>query len=190
MSLGVRTQNEIPDEELVRLFQSSGDPQWFGELFVRYRRRVYCSCRGFFCDGAAAEDAAQDTFVRAFQNIHSFLGGSFGGWLMRIAKNVCIDHWRKQRPLAGLNEAELANLTQEETPEQSLHRHVAVEKLRAEMATLRPEQRQCLELIIEGYSYDETAARTGLSVNAVKSHIQNGRRMLWLKMEGTLSQLR
>ena len=34
---------------------------------------------------------------------------------------------------------------------------------------------------IQGYSYEETAAQTGLSIDAVKSHLQNGRRRLWLK---------
>ena len=190
MSLGAKTPNAIPDEELVRLFQSSGDPQWFAELFARHRRRVYCSCRGFFSDGSAAEDAVQDTFVRAFQNIHSFQGGNFVGWLMRIAKNVCIDTWRKRRPETDLSEAEYAGMTKEEALDQMFQRHIAVEKLRAEMAMLPPEQGQCLALFIDGYSYEETALRTGLPVNAVKSHLQNGRRMLWSKMEGTLSQLR
>jgi len=190
MSLGARTPNAIPDEELVRLFQSSGDPQWFAELFARHRRRVYCSCRGFFSDGSAAEDAVQDTFVRAFQNIHSFQGGNFVGWLMRIAKNVCIDAWRKRRPETDLSEAEYAGMTKEEALDQMFQRHVAVEKLRAEMAMLPPKQRECLALFIDGYSYEETALRTGLPVSAVKSHLQNGRRMLWSKMEGMLSQLR
>ena len=45
-------------------------------------------------------------------------------------------------------------------------------------------------MTIEGYSYEETATLTGLPIKAVKSHIQNGRRMLWLKMERMLSQLR
>lgn len=190
MSPGARTQNDIPDEELVRLFQASGDPQWFGELFARHRRRVYCSCRGFFCDGATAEDAVQDTFIHAFQNIHSFLGGSFGGWLMRIAKNVCIDNWRKRRSETDLDEADLDNTAKTAPLERMFQLHTAVETLRAEMKALPCEQRRCLELKIDGYSYEETAARTGLSIEAVKSHLQNGRRMLWSKMEGTLSQLR
>ena len=190
MSVGARAQNDIPDEELVRLFQSSGDTQCFGELFARHRRRIYYSCRGFFCDGAAAEDAVQDTFVHAFQNIHSFHGGNFGGWLMRIAKNVCIDAWRKRRPEGELGEAEFAGMTKEVALERMFELHAAVEKLRAEMAALTPEQRQCLELKIDGYSYEETAVRTGLPVEAVKSHLQNGRRMLWSKMEGTLAPLR
>jgi len=60
-----------------------------------------------------------------------------------------------------------------------------VEEVRKEMASLPSEQRNCLEMIIQGYSYDEIAARTALSIDAVKSHLQNGRRMLWLKIKGT-----
>jgi RNA polymerase sigma factor (sigma-70 family) len=110
MSLAARTLNSIPDEELVRLFQSSGEPDCFGELFARYRRRVYYACRGFFYEGSAAEDATQETFLRAFENLHTFVGGNFGGWLMRIAKNVCIDQWRKQKPEPGPADVELDKL--------------------------------------------------------------------------------
>ena len=59
-----------------------------------------------------------------------------------------------------------------------------------EMQALPHEQRRCVELKMEGYSYSETAASTGLSVQAVKSHLQNGRRNLWLRMKGTLTQLK
>ncbi len=190
MGVAAPAYREIPDEEIVRRFQLTGDTGCFAELFNRHRRRVYCSCRGFFCDGSAAEDATQETFLRAFQSIHSFLGGNFGGWLMRIAKNVCIDLWRKRRPECGPEEIDLDAMTAPRNIDQTSDMHLAVEKLRAEMATLPPEQRRCLELKIEGYSYEETAARTGLPLEAVKSHLQNGRRMLWMKMEGTLSQLR
>jgi DNA-directed RNA polymerase specialized sigma24 family protein len=47
---------------------------------------------------------------------------------------------------------------------------------------LPAEQRRCLELKIDGYSYEESASLTGLTVGAVKSHLQNGRRMLWLRL--------
>ncbi len=190
MSVGARTQNDLPDDEIVRLFQSSGDPQWFGELYGRYRRRVYCSCRGFFRDGAAAEDATQDTFIRAFQNIRSFEGGNFGGWLMRIAKNVCIDHWRKRRPEADSDDSDVDSMSEGEDLDRTLDLVAALEKLYTEIAVLPAEQQACIRLKIEGYSYEETAAHTGLPIEAVKSHLQNGRRMLWSKMEGTLSQIR
>jgi RNA polymerase sigma-70 factor, ECF subfamily len=190
MSAGAQTRREIPDEELVCRFQTNGDAECFAELFARHRKRIYLACRGFFCDGSSAEDATQETFLRAYQNVHRFLGGNFGGWLMRIAKNVCIDQWRKQRPEVGMEETELDALPAAETLDQMSDLHLAVERLCQEMEALPLEQRRCLQLKIEGYSYEETAVRTGLSIEAVKSHLQNGRRMLWLKMEGTLSQVK
>lgn len=190
MSLGARTKRELPDEELVRQFQSSGDAECFAELFVRHRKRIYLACRGFFSEGSAAEDATQATFLRAYQKMDHFRDGNFCGWLIRIAKNVCIDQWRKQRPEIGTDEMELDALPHAETLDRTSDLHLAVEKLRREMEALSPDQRRCLELKIEGYSYDETAALTGLSVEAVKSHLQNGRRALWLKMEGTLSRVK
>jgi DNA-directed RNA polymerase specialized sigma24 family protein len=63
-----------------------------------------------------------------------------------------------------------------------------VERLWQEIRSLPSEQRQCLELKVEGFSYEETAARTGFTVHAVKSHLQNGRRMLWKKLERVLPQ--
>jgi RNA polymerase sigma-70 factor (ECF subfamily) len=71
----------------------------------------------------------------------------------------------------------------------SVERRQMVERLWQEIRALPSEQRQCLELKVEGFSYEETAARTGFTVNAVKSYLQNGRRMLWRKMEGVLPSL-
>jgi RNA polymerase sigma-70 factor (ECF subfamily) len=190
MPIGAQARREVPDEELVRRFQANGDAECFKELFIRHRKRVYLSCRGFFSNGSAAEDATQETFLRVYQNIDRFREGNFCGWLMRIAKNVCIDQWRKRRPELSAEELEPDTLADDGTLKHTSNLHFAVEKLRQEMEALSPEQRRCLELKIEGYSYHETAARTGFSVEAVKSHLQNGRRALWLKMEGTLSRLK
>lgn len=190
MSLGAQAKGQVPDEELVRRFQSSGDADCFAELFVRHRKRIYLACRGFFSDGSAAEDATQATFLRAYQKIGHFREGNFRAWLIRIARNVCIDQWRKRRPEIGTEDIEPDALPDAGTLDQTSDLRFAVEKLRREMEALSPEQRRCLELKIEGYSYDETALRTGLSVEAVKSHLQNGRRALWLKMEGTLSRVK
>jgi RNA polymerase sigma-70 factor (ECF subfamily) len=175
----------IPDEELVRRFQETGSSDCFAELFARHRRRVYMACRGFFADGAAAEDATQEAFVRIYQKIHSFHGGNFTGWLTRIAKNVCIDEWRKRRS-EGVLDGELvpeesAMGARNRTPEL----HLMVEEVWKEMTSLPSDQRRCLEMKIQGYSYEETASHTGLSIDAVKSNLQNGRRMLWLKVKGS-----
>jgi RNA polymerase sigma factor (sigma-70 family) len=188
MSSRAQTPPLISDQEVVRRFQETGDQVWFAELFSRYRKRVYFACRGFYSDGGAAEDATQETFLRAYEKMQQFSGGDFGAWLMRIAKNICIDQWRKRRPEA------LDEVIDEEDSSGSLEMAVApnfdlslsAQRVWQEMQLLSPEQRRCLEMKIEGYSYEETAAKTGWSVEAVKSHLQNGRRMLWLRMEGTL----
>jgi RNA polymerase sigma-70 factor (ECF subfamily) len=176
------------DDEVARRFLETRDNECFAELFGRHRKKVYFACRGFFSDGSAAEDATQEAFLRAYQNMHHFAGGDFCGWLMRIARNACIDQWRKRKPEVGTEELEYANSPVSASFGHMFDMHLAVEEIRREMAALSPEQRQCIELKIEGYSYEETAVKTGLSVGAVKSHLQNGRRALWLKMEGTLSQ--
>jgi len=184
----VAGQIALPDEVLARNAWQAGDNDCFAELFIRYRKRVFYACRGFFSDSQAAEDATQETFLRAYKNIRSFQEGDFSGWLMRIAKNVCIDEWRKRRPETVIEGLELADRAAPRSFDSSLETRQMVERLWQEIRSLPREQRQCLELKVEGFSYEETAARTGFTVNAVKSHLQNGRRMLWRKMEGGLPQ--
>jgi RNA polymerase sigma factor (sigma-70 family) len=184
MASSAQVAPAIPDEEIVRRFQETGSSDCFAELFARHRKRVYMACRGFFADSAAAEDATQETFLRTYQKIHSFQGGNFSGWLMRIAKNVCIDQWRKRRPETGIDDAPLPEGSAVGAPERTPDLHLMVEEVWKEMTFLPPDQRLCLEMKIQGYSYEETATRTGLSIEAVKSHLQNGRRRLWLKIKG------
>jgi RNA polymerase sigma-70 factor, ECF subfamily len=189
MSLGIQARTALTDEELASRYQATGDPEYFAQIFARHRRLVLCACRRFFGTNSLAEDAAQETFLRAYQAIHRFQQGNVCGWLMRIAKNVCIDLWRKQRP-----ESQAAGMGSVDPPVSvSLDRlteaNRAMEKVHEQMQSLSLDQRRCLEMKMEGYSYEETARQTGLSLDAVKSHLQNGRRMLWLRVQGILSQL-
>ena len=182
----------LPDEEIVRRFRETGDRECFAELFLRHRKRVYFACHGFFSNATAAEDATQETFLRVYRNPHGFEGGDVRAWLMRIARNVCIDEWRKSQGRAEteITQREMGHLVDTVPIDVSFEAREMAERVRREMQSLTPEQCRCLELKIEGYSYDETAARTGLSVDAVKSHLQNGRRMLWRRMEAALARLK
>jgi RNA polymerase sigma-70 factor, ECF subfamily len=179
----------VPDEEVVRQFRETHDNDLFAELFRRHRRRVYLSCWSFFSDGDAAEDATQEAFMRAYQNMHRFLEGDFCHWMLRIARNVCIDEWRKRRPQTSIEAAEAEGIPVAGSLEASSDLRMAAERVLLELTHLAPEQRRCLELKIDGYSYEETSARTGLPLEAVKSHLQNGRRLLWLRMENMLTRL-
>ena len=174
----------LPDEELARSVALAGNNECFAELFARHRRKVFCACRGFFSDSQAAEDATQETFLRAHRNIRGFHQGDFSVWLIRIAKNVCIDECRRRRRETGIDETVLADHPSPNRLDSSCEARLLAERVWQEMRLLPIEQRQCLELKIEGFSYEETAARIGLTIGAVKSHIQNGRRMLSRKTEG------
>jgi RNA polymerase sigma factor (sigma-70 family) len=189
MSLGIQARTALTDEELASRYQATGDPEYFAQIFARHRRLVFSACRRFFGSSSLAEDATQETFLRAYQAIHKFQQGNVCGWLMRIAKNVCVDLWRKQRP-----ENQAAEVGSVDPPEPvSLDRlteaNRAMQRVYEVMQSLSADQRRCLEMKMEGYSYEETAQQTGLSLDAVKSHLQNGRRMLWLRVQGILSQL-
>ena len=150
------------DDNIVRRFQETGDNECFAELFVKYRKSIFAACHGFFSDWQTAEDATQETFLRAYRNVHTFQGGDFLGWLMRVARNACIDEWRKMRSEAARVDVELAELPIPNGLESSIHASHLVERIGQEIKLLAPPQRQCLELKIQGYSYEETAARTGL----------------------------
>jgi len=174
------------EAELIRSVLENGDRECFAELFMRHRKNVYFSCRRFFGEPRAAEDATQETFLRAWRNRGAFQGGDYSSWLMRIARNICIDEYRKNRPETPIEDVETAEPAAARST--SLDAHMMAQRIRQEIQALAPGQRQCLEMKIEGYTYEETAARTGFSVEAVKSYIQNGRRMLWQRMEGALPQ--
>jgi len=178
----------LSDEQLAQRAGQAGDNECFAEIYTRHRKKVFCACRGFFSDSQAAEDASQETFLRAYRNICGYHHCDFSAWLIRIAKNVCIDEWRRSRHETGIDEIESAGRESPSPLDSAFEARMMAERVCQEMRLLPREQRQCLEMKIEGFSYEETAVRTGLTISAVKSHIQNGRRMLWRKTEGTLGR--
>jgi len=190
MERGASLQVELTDEELALRFKRTQDDAYFTTLFTRHKKKVFFLCCNFFGEASRGEDATQEAFLRAYQNIAQFQGGDFVKWLMRIAKNVCIDEWRKLRPVDEFDESAMFLAAGTNTFESSVEHRAAVEEIYREMTGLPREQQLCLRLKIEGYSYEETARRTGYSIEAVKSYLQNGRRMLWLKVGNTVAQLR
>jgi RNA polymerase sigma factor (sigma-70 family) len=189
MSLETPDRSTLTDEELVSLYQVTGDAEYFALIFGRHRRLVFGACRRFFSCSGLAEDATQESFLRAYKGLRGFEGGNVRGWLMRIAKNVCIDLWRKQRPECQMPADASIDVPDPVNLDQTMEMNRALEKVQQEMKFLSPEQRDCLEMKMEGYSYEETAQCTSMSLDAVKSHLQNGRRMFWLRVRGYLSGL-
>src|SRR5262249_48665838 len=78
----------------------SGDETAWEDLVRLHTRRVYAVCYRFTGTDAEAQDLTQDVFVRVFRSLKSFRSGegSFTVWLMRLTRNLLIDHYRRSRP--------------------------------------------------------------------------------------------
>jgi len=74
----------------------SGDREAFMTVISLYQKRIFLLAFSFFHNREDAMDIVQDTFLRLHQKIHSFRSGeNFQNWLFQIAKNLCIDYYRK-----------------------------------------------------------------------------------------------
>ncbi len=171
------------DQELVvRLLR--GDQDAFAALVERYQRAVFNLCYRMLGEAREAEDAAQETFLRAYQHVDRYdAGRPFKTWLLSIASNYCIDRLRKRRltwlsldeplpPHPALN-------SQEAGPEDTTlyrERDAAVHRLLNQLA---PEYRAA---IILRYWYDmsylEIAGILDTTESAIKSRLFRARQML------------
>ncbi len=84
-------------ESLLLSSAAKGDLEAFNDLVLKYQDMVYNVTRGILGNADAAQDATQEAFLRAFQHIAGFRGGSFRCWLLRIAANACYDVLRTLR---------------------------------------------------------------------------------------------
>lgn len=164
------------DAELVALV-SEGDEGAFCELLQRHQNAVY----GFACrwlkDAHEAEDVAQETFLRLFLASDVYRPeASLRTFLLRIAKNICIDHHRKKRPVLLDTLPEVAN---EETPLDLLESAVETGRIEDAVEALPVNQRAALLLRhSEQLRYSQIAEIMDLSVSAVESLLVRARRAL------------
>lgn len=170
----------------------SGDRSAVSELIERHSRRVRDYIRMMVKDRDVAEDIFQETFVKAVRVIdegrytHS---GKFLSWVLRIAHNQVIDHFRAQRQNKTLTEAEagydvLGSLRlAEKTVEDELVARQTESDVRALIEALPPEQREVVMMrYFEGSSFKEIAEQTGVSINTALGRMRyaliNLRRMI------------
>lgn len=79
------------EEDVLVLAALNGDLDAFNQLVIVYQDMVYNHIYSLLGIPESAEDVTQDSFIKAFQNLHGFRRGSFHGWLMRIATNSAYD---------------------------------------------------------------------------------------------------
>jgi RNA polymerase sigma-70 factor (ECF subfamily) len=165
------------DRELA-LCVARGDPDAFGELIHVYQAEVFNAALRMLGNRQDAEDAAQETFLRAYRAIHSFdPQRPPGPWLKKIAVNVCLNRLERRGTLA-LEDEDLVS-TQEPGPEtRSLDGERRAE-IRHALLSLPPRYRAAIELRhFQDLSYAEMAEALGRPMSFVKSDLFRARKLL------------
>jgi RNA polymerase sigma-70 factor, ECF subfamily len=169
----------------------AGDQQAFGELVRAHQHAVYNLAYRMLNDRTEAEDAAQETFLRAYTNLDRYDSERpFRTWLLSITSNHCIDRLRKRRltwlsieeplpPHPSLNSDEVE-------PEDAAimnERDVLIQHLLAELS---PEYRAAVVLRYwYDLSYEEIAEMLDTTESAIKSRLFRARQSLAEKMAGS-----
>jgi RNA polymerase sigma-70 factor (ECF subfamily) len=156
-----------------------GDTEAFGVLVERHQER--CTRLALHITGSRedAEDAVQETFLRAYRSLASYQERDrFSAWLVRILVNQCRTTLARQRRRAVVADWDWA-VAPGEVEEHPADRAALREELERALATLEPEQREAVVLkFADELTYDEIATATGASVSALKMRVQRACRRL------------
>lgn len=176
------------DEAALILDAQNGDINAYNTLVLHYQTQAFNVAFRIMGEQDSAADATQEAFISAYRSIHSFRGGSFKSWLLRIVTNACYDELRrrKRRPNASLDalyvEDESADSTlasKAENPEQYAQRMDLQSAIMNCLQGLSDDQRSVAVLCdIEGFNYDEIASITGTALGTVKSRLSRARASL------------
>jgi RNA polymerase sigma-70 factor (ECF subfamily) len=157
-----------------------GNQAAFGELVTRYQTAVYNMAYRMLGDPTEAEDAAQEVFVRAWNQLHTFQQDRrFSTWLLSIASHYSIDLLRRRKPQAPLDDVALFVQSDDPEPEELAIKAEQSDMVRQLLNTLPDKYRSVTVLrYYNDLSYDEIAKATGLTESAVKTQLHRARKML------------
>jgi len=173
------------DQERVWLERAlQGDTAAFGQLVRAYERPVYNLTYRMLGDPDEAEDAAQETFLRAYTKLATYQPQrKFVNWLLSIASHYCIDRLRRRSraPQVSLDDALppqwLASGAPQ--PDQAVSQKEERERIRQTLDMLSPPYRAAVVLRYwYGLSYREIATIMDTTESAIKSRLHRARRML------------
>jgi len=182
----------------VGLIQSAqkGDIEAFNRLVLKYQNMVYNQAYRVMGDASSASDATQDAFISAFRKMHTFRGGSFKAWLLRIVTNTCYDEIRrrKRRPSTPLNPTDEDSKEIEspywikdpgEMPEDFTARMELSEAIQRCLDNLPIDFRTTVILVdVQGMDYAEAASVMGTPTGTIKSRLARSRKSLRDCLEG------
>jgi len=186
------TAKDLPslsDQEVVALARA-GRETGYRELLRRYERPVFSLIYRMVRDRAAAEDLAQETFIKVLNALESYRPEyRFSSWIFKIANNTAIDQLRRREvntlSLDGAPNARTADeieasavsaVDRGPSPLADLESRELGSAIEQAIAKLRPEYRACILLRhVEGRAYEEIAETLDLPLGTVKTYIHRAR---------------
>jgi RNA polymerase sigma-70 factor (ECF subfamily) len=177
------------------LSAARGDRQAFARLVEEHKRSVYGLCVRLLSDPEEARDAAQEAFTRAYASLEGYdLEQPFAPWILRIARNLCLDILRRRIPARARVELdadtedgpprELAD-TAAERADDALEKAQTRKVLEQAVAALPPNYREVVHLFhVEQLSYKEIAATMGIPMGTVMTWLHRARAQLRTTLEG------
>ena len=163
------------DEAIIQLIQAGRGQEAFERLVPAYRRRVFGLAYSILRDRGAAEDLAQEVFVKLWQALPRYDGrAKLSTWIYAITRNAAISAQRSRRHSMSMSDPAILAEVEDAvatpaavTDDAALRRHVEA---------LPDKQRQAVTLYyLDERSVDEVAAMLGLPVNTVKTHLHRAR---------------
>jgi RNA polymerase sigma-70 factor (ECF subfamily) len=174
----------------------AGDLESFNQIVLAYQSQVYNQAYRIIGEPDAAADATQEAFLSAFKKLHTYRGGSFKSWLLRIVSNACYDEYRRRKrqpqtplfpvPEDGSDPETLSWLEDpEEKPEEFVLRKELSEAIQYCLDRLEFEFRTIVVLVdIQGLDYETAAAIIDRPLGTIKSRLARARRSLQSCLQG------
>lgn len=160
-----------------------GDQGAWADVVRQFSRRIYNLAYRFTASHAAAEDLTQEVFIRVYRSLSQYDAslGDLSNWLMRLARNLIIDDYRKRQRTPTDASDDLADHeyhlpTVGDNPQRSLERQERRLQVHEAIKKLSPDLRECVILRdIEELSYQEIVDLLKIPEGTVKSRINRGR---------------
>ncbi len=178
----------LSETELIQRLKK-GDRDAFNEIVTIHQNKVVNIAYGMLSSREDALDAAQETFLKVYNGIDAFKGGSsISTWIYRICTNVCTDMLRKRQRSATIisidreddENSPIHEIADDSpTPDNSVIMNEQQKAVRHAISQLSDEYRTVLTLCdIEGLSYEEISAVLKCPVGTIKSRLSRARNNL------------
>jgi RNA polymerase sigma-70 factor (ECF subfamily) len=177
-------KTSLSDQDLLKAFRLAGDSNKFGLLLEKYTLMVFGVCMKYLKNTEDAQDMTQMVFEKAFLEAGKYEIPYFKSWIYAVARNMCLMKLRSANPLQA-SSTEITdypdeeNFSEEDLNDREYWQETKEMELYKALNQLSTDQSNCIRLFyLEKRSYQEIQHMLGLNFQQVKSHIQNGKRML------------